>query len=175
MPVRALNNPVDSRPQTLLGDSDWAGIAENLLHFAAALTGSRHEAEDLVQQTIAALLAKRRESVDHRGLARVTLTRLWLTRQRAHRRLLARLKKLATGGPGRDTSMDRVELDEQAGLARAAMDQLPPRQRAALMLRVVGELPYEAIAEALSCDVQAVRSNLHLARARVRVMLGGEP
>jgi RNA polymerase sigma factor (sigma-70 family) len=156
-----------------LAETDWSSLADNLLRFAISLTGTRDQAEDLVQQTIATLLAKRPQSADHRGLARTTLTRLWLSRQRAHRRLLARLRRIATIRTRPAEPSDPAEITEQAGIARQAIDALPPRQRAVLLLRVVEGLPYEVIAQTLACDVQAVRANLHLARARVRAHLEG--
>ncbi len=58
-------------------------------------------------------------------------------------------------------------------MAKEAIDSLPARQRAALLLRVVEGLSYEAIAEALECEVGAVRANLHLARMKVRSRLEG--
>ncbi len=171
MPLRVV--PISIPPRTHLADADWARFAENLLGFAVALCGSRHEAEDLVQQTIATLLAKRPACADHRGLARITLTRLYLSRRRAHRRLLERLRSVACRRARKVEESDRVEVRDEAMMAKEAIDSLPARQRAALLLRVVEGLSYEAIAEALECEVGAVRANLHLARMKVRSRLEG--
>jgi len=41
-----------------------------------------------------------------------------------------------------------------------------------LVLRLVEELDYEQIAETLSCSVETVRANLHVARRHVRETMG---
>src|SRR6188472_1679157 len=62
---------------------------------------------------------------------------------------------------------------EHAGLAGALalLDGLPPRQRAALTLRYVHDLPDTAIARALKCRPATVRSLLHRGRDALRETL----
>ena len=139
-----------------------------------ALTRSREDAEDLAQQTFAAVLARRPECIDHVGYVRQTMLRLWLDEQRSVRRRLRRLAKLAqTGALGwfdRAAGSD-VEL---RGRLHRAIDALPPLQHAVAVLRLIDELEYQDIATALECSVETVRANLHLARKKMRHLLGEE-
>lgn len=154
-------------------DADWVAISRRLVRFATALTGRRDEAEDLTQQAIATVLARRPEMAGHIGFARRTLVRVWLDRERSVRRRMARITRLAAWGgvPGAETS-ERDERDEQIRRVRSEIERLPARQRAVVTLRLVEGLTYEQIAEAMECDVGAVRSNLHLARMKLRSVLG---
>jgi RNA polymerase sigma-70 factor (sigma-E family) len=53
--------------------------------------------------------------------------------------------------------------------------QLPPKQRAALVLRYYEGLPFSDIAELLGCGENAVRSNVSRALHRLRIQLTDEP
>lgn len=70
---------------------------------------------------------------------------------------------------------DRLSTAEGHHAVRQAIASLPPKQRAALVLRLVEDLDYEVIAETLGCSVEAVRAHLHLGRRRVRAVLGEQP
>lgn len=134
---------------------------------ALALGADPHEAEDLAQQTLANLLAKAPDKAAHAGYAVRTLTRLWLDRQRSLRARTARLKRLALVAlAARDITEARD--DTRAAIVRAAIERLPPKQRAALVLRIVEGLDYRAIAEAIGCTQDAARASLHEARARMK-------
>ncbi len=151
---------------------DWEVISRRLRRYAIALTGNIDQAEDLAQQTISALLTKAPQRADHLGYARQTLTRLWLDGERSVRRRIRRLLGLAAGTVA--WAMPReapAEMHEQVERLRAAIAALPSRQRAAITLRLVEGLEYAQIAEAMGCDIGAVRANLHLARARLRHVL----
>jgi RNA polymerase sigma-70 factor (ECF subfamily) len=58
--------------------------------------------------------------------------------------------------------------DDPLGGALALLDGLPPRQRAALTLRYVHDLPDAAIAKALGCRTGTVRSLLSRGREALR-------
>lgn len=152
---------------------DWEMVSRRLNRYAAALCGNQVEAEDLAQQTLASLLAKRPAKADHMGYARRTLTRLWLDQQRSLRRRFARAVAAASARVGTMVLPHApAEMHEQVREVREAIDALPPRQRVIITLRLVEGLDYQAIADAMECDVGAVRASLHLARARVRAVLG---
>ena len=51
-----------------------------------------------------------------------------------------------------------LSIREEAERARAAIDKLPLRMRIAVTLRVVEDLPYEAVAERLGAPVTTVRT-----------------
>jgi RNA polymerase sigma factor (sigma-70 family) len=151
---------------------DWTALSGRLQRSALALTGSHADADDLTQQTLATLLARRPDKVSHVGYARTTMLRLWLDRQRSLRRRLGRLGRLATGLEPWHVDRDDSGVHEETVRMQEALGKLPPRQRAVIVLRLVEELDYAQIAETLQCSVGAVRSTLHLARARLRDALG---
>lgn len=156
--------------------TDWAALTGRLRRAAIALTGSRDQADDLVQQTLTVLLAKRPDRADHLGYARRTMIHLWLDQRRSLRRYLKRLARAASRPlPQWHVDPDGAEDYEQLRALRAAIDGLPPRQHAVLILRLIEGLSYDHIADALACPVQTVRANLHLARQRVRQRLGDTP
>jgi len=55
--------------------------------------------------------------------------------------------------------LEEVLRQERAGKVRAAIEQLPPKQKATLMLRVYQECSHEEIAMALGSSVGAVKAN----------------
>lgn len=54
----------------------------------------------------------------------------------------------------------------------AAVDRLPPRQRAVVALHYHDDLSVAEIADVLDCSVSAATSNLHKARTRLATLLG---
>ena len=61
--------------------------------------------------------------------------------------------------------------DERATAVRAAIRQLPPKQRATLILRIYHELPHEEIAGILGSSVGAAKANLFHALANLKKLL----
>ena len=96
--------------------------------------------------------------------------RAWLYRI-AHNRCLDELRVEATAelgdeaGPAAASTADLVESGERLRQLVADIDALAPKQRSALVIRELGGLTYEEIAEALDVTVPAVKSLL--VRARV--------
>lgn len=155
--------------------TEWAHLAGMLHGLARGLTGNAAEREDLVQETLVVLLAKAPGKVGHLGYARTVLVRTWLDRQRSLRRRLKRVAFLAASSAAHHVDPRPLDDDELRDQARCAIERLPPRQRAAIVLRLVEGLGYGQIAEVMGCDVGVVRANLHLARAAVRRAVGGTP
>ncbi len=61
--------------------------------------------------------------------------------------------------------------EERAAEVRAAIRQLPPKQRATLILRVYHELPHEEIAGVLGSSVGAAKANFFHALANLKKLL----
>ncbi|MDD5543143.1 MAG: RNA polymerase sigma factor [Acidobacteriia bacterium] len=68
-----------------------------------------------------------------------------------------------------------TELNEELGVMRAALEQLPPRQQAAIKLRVYEELSYEEIARVLKCTVSTAKTNVFFGLANLRKLMKVEP
>ncbi len=141
---------------------------------ALRLTGDEEDARDVVQD---AYLRAYRSLDRFRGDARFST---WLyrivancasthrTRNRRHRHeALPEDHAVVDSRPDADPAAQ----SEAAGLRRqldAAIQDLPPRLRAVVVLRDVYDLPHEAIAEELGISVSAAKVRLHRARRRLR-------
>lgn len=66
------------------------------------------------------------------------------------------------------SSEDALMSQEALDRLRAALDDLPPQQRAALLLARVEGLSYDEVAVALSCSVSAIKSLIHRATVTLR-------
>ena len=76
-------------------------------------------------------------------------------------------RRIPGGGP------DKVAVQaEQRERIRQALDALPPKARAIIMLSDVEGLSYREIAEVLRCPIGTVMSRLHNARKRLKSALG---
>lgn len=71
------------------------------------------------------------------------------------------------GGPDQEAARA-----EQRVRIRRALDALPPKARAIIMLSDVEGLSYREIAEVLNCPIGTVMSRLHNARKRLKGLLG---
>jgi len=67
--------------------------------------------------------------------------------------------------------LEEVLRGERASTVRAAIDRLPPKQRATLLLRVYQELSHQEIAEILGSTVGAVKANFFHALGNLKRML----
>lgn len=160
---------VDAPPTPQEG---WPAARERLRRIALGLTRTAHDADDLTQQTLATLLARNPGRVSHMGYVRKTMLRIWLDQQRSFHRRLWRLGRVAWSTNAWHVDRDSLSDQDQCGRLRKAIDALPPKQRAVLVLRLVEELDYAEIAAALGCSIPTVRAHLHLGRRRVRQMIG---
>jgi RNA polymerase sigma-70 factor (ECF subfamily) len=117
-------------------------------------------ADDVVQEAFLRLsgqpVLQRPENEAVAWLRRVTIN-LALNQQRGERRARDRQERAARlDEPGRDGDMTRsVERDEERAAVRAALEQVPPRQREALLLRHAG-YSYAEIAAVLDCAVGSI-------------------
>jgi RNA polymerase sigma-70 factor, ECF subfamily len=85
---------------------------------------------------------------------------------------------LATGGlleAQRSPARPEQQLAEEETRTRvgAAIDRLPPRQRAAITLFALDDLSLRDVALAMGCSVGAVKTHLHRARERLGEALAG--
>lgn len=135
-------------------------VAENsngLVRTAYLMVGDLHEAEDLVQETLFKVASKwPRVSRMENPVAytRRILVNLALHTSRKRSRNRAELK--AT--PPAETAVSAAHLDIHDELYDA-LAALPPRQRAALVLRYFLDLPEAEVAAALHCSLGTVKSS----------------
>lgn len=165
------------------GDRDAARLlterlAPRVFAYAYRVLGDRAEAEDIGQE---AMLRLWRIAPDWRqGEAQVTT---WLyrvatnlatdrLRQRQRRRAgtLDDAPEVADERPGAVQSM--IEADRMAAL-QAALDQLPERQRQAVILRHIEGFSNPEIAEVLGVGVEAVESLTARGKRALAALLAG--
>jgi RNA polymerase sigma-70 factor (sigma-E family) len=138
-----------------------------LLRVAFLLTSDRGEAEDLLQTALLKTARHWGRLSDHEAaypyVRRVLVTThtSWRRRRRVHEVLLDHLPEHSTGEP---TSID-------AGRALQALERLPPRMRAVVVLRCYEGLTEAETAEALGCSLGSVKSQASRGLARLRELL----
>jgi len=140
------------------------------------LIGYRGEVDDLVQDVFLAALEHRRR---FRGESTLWtwLTSITVNRCRSHwrRERVRRLGAKLPGGGGAAAPADRGAIeDEAAGKIRAAVGELPWRQREVIVLHYFEEMPIAEIGRVLGEGEGAVKVRLHRARLRLREELGDE-
>jgi RNA polymerase sigma-70 factor (sigma-E family) len=145
---------------------------DHLMRAAIALTGSRAEAEDLLQDALERLLRHwRRVESDPEGYLRRTLYNLaadgW-RRRGSWRRSLPLLGSDATGGAAVD---DLSSVDVRDALVRDLLT-LPARQRAVLVLRYWEQLSQAETAGLLGLPEGTVKSAASRGLARLRELAG---
>ncbi|HET7071249.1 MAG TPA: SigE family RNA polymerase sigma factor [Nocardioides sp.] len=137
-----------------------------LLRSAYLLTGSHHDAEDLVQTTLLRVVPKWSRIAAHpepcvrRVLARESVSR-WRGR-RWRERSVADLPEIVSD-----------ERPDDRGALLAALSTLSPRQRAVLVLRYFDDCTEAGTAEALGISLGAVKSHARDGLARRRVVAPG--
>ncbi len=67
----------------------------------------------------------------------------------------------------------RVIADEDAARLRQAIDELPPKQRMVLELRIYDELSFREVAELCDCSENAAKVNFHHAVKKLKLRLAG--
>lgn len=70
-----------------------------------------------------------------------------------------------------DDPLDQILRGERAAAVRVAIEQLPPKQRATLVLRVYQDLSHQEIAEILGSTVGAVKANFFHALGNLKRIL----
>lgn len=169
-------------PDDSVSNAELAGLRESFVaeHMRRIfrqiyrMVGSIHDAQDLTQEAFIKALQRREQLKDERKAAH------WLSRIATNTALdfLRRGKRISfvelDEAPIRYTRSDRSESVE-AGLLRSekrdwlagALEVLTARERAALVLRDVEDLPAEEVARRLGCSRATVRS--HIANARIKI------
>jgi RNA polymerase sigma-70 factor (sigma-E family) len=140
---------------------------DHLLHAAIALAGSRADAEDLLQAAVERLLRRRRQVDDVEAYLRRILYNLaadgWHKRGAWYRR-----RALPPSQPNDDTGPDPITtVDLRDALVRA-LREVPPRQRAVLVLRYWEQLTQAETADVLGCSEGTVKSATSRGLARLR-------
>lgn len=154
--------------------------ARPIYSLALRILGDSTEAEDVVQDVFSQ--AWRQASTYSASRGAVAAWLLTLTRSRAIDRLRARrarpagvsddrvADKLTDAGPAADS---QVLSSEQVARVRAALDELPLLQRAAIELAYFEGLTHAEIADRLEQPLGTVKTRIRLGMLRLRDALAG--
>lgn len=152
-----------------------------------AMVRNEHDARDVCQE---AWLVVWRELKNFRGESKFSTwlhpiaVRKALDHLRKRRRWYDRFLPFATGDEDspavaepatQHTARDDAETSERAARLHRAMEALPPKQRAVLVLRELQGLSYEEIAQAVSLPIGTVMSRLYHARRHLAQRLKESP
>ena len=150
----------------------YATRARPVLHRTAlGFTADWHEAEDLVQRTLMALYMRwdgleRRDKIA--SYAYTVMVRLFISDRRSPR---WSNEILSDRPPDAEPAPDVFARLGDRLLLADALDGLPPKQRAAMMLRYWKDYSVEETAEVLDCGSSTVRSQTARALATLRSLL----
>ncbi|GAA1390852.1 RNA polymerase sigma factor [Catellatospora chokoriensis] len=153
---------VHTPPRPIPAEAVYRDHRDGLVRLAYLLTGSREQAEDLVQQAFATSW-DRWSAIDQPlpYLKRAIVNMANDTRRRSIRDRLFRQRARV------EPITEVPELDE----TWAHIKTLPPRQRAVVVLHYYDDRPLNEIAELLSRPAATVRSDLRRALERLRKVL----
>ncbi len=166
-------------------EAEFLPNVASLLAVANRLTGTRSEAEDLVQDTLLKAFRSReqyRAGTNPRAWLLAILRNTFLNGYR-RRNLERRVfdgpdgDALASGWVG--ASSLRGTRDPQSGALHhlleapllAAIDELPPEFKMTVMLADIEQLSYREIADSMNCPIGTVMSRLHRGRRWLRAQL----
>jgi RNA polymerase sigma-70 factor (sigma-E family) len=144
--------------------------ATQLFRIAYLMCGDWHEAEDLVQITLAKVFVswgRMRRVSNPEGYARKIMLNAFLSQRR-----LRRSGELPTDEFG-DAPAPGVDADLRMTLL-SALQQLPPRARAVVVLRYVEDHSIQSVATLMGVSPAAVKSMNTRGLAQLRELLGSE-
>jgi RNA polymerase sigma-70 factor (ECF subfamily) len=179
------------QPDRAPAGADLAAYAAQLeelrrpaLEFAFRLLGDRHDAEEAVQDAFVRLLQNRDAFRGHSSFRTYVFAVVRNSCVDARRRRVTKSGQLREINPattaffqalpagtrflGVSTQIERRESQE---IVRAAIDRLPERQRACMVLHDLEGLPYREVAEVLGITANYVGVLLYQARMRLRDLI----
>jgi RNA polymerase sigma-70 factor (ECF subfamily) len=171
--------PAEPAPEGTWTPPTWDEVvrehADHVYRLAYRLSGNRHDAEDLTQDTFIRVfrsLASFKPGTFEGWLHRIT-TNLFLDMVRRRGRLRMEslpedTDRLAGDAPDPEQVFDVNHLDPAL---QAALDELAPDFRVAVVLCDVEGLSYEEIGATLGVKLGTVRSRIHRGRTALRAAL----
>jgi RNA polymerase sigma-70 factor (sigma-E family) len=160
--------PTDrSRPEREFEEFALARTA-HLYRSAWLLCGDRHQAEDLVQETLAKVYVRMHRRLgpalaNPSAYAQTVLTRTFISARRRRSSAETPYDDLPEG-----TTLDHAEAADLRVALAEALAELSPVDRAVLVLRYLDDRPVDEVARVLDISPGAVRNRSMRALARMR-------
>ena len=139
----------------------------DLVRTAYALTGSAHDAEDLVQTALVKALPRWRRIEDPMAYLRRAMANHHVNRWRR-----LRSRELVSESPPDQPVGDTADGVAERLALNAALQALPRRTRVVVVLRYVADLSEADVAATLGLPVGTVKSHASRGLARLRPALG---
>ena len=141
----------------------YTRYAPEVFGFALHLSGDRDEAEDITSETFVRAWTSPEpiRAATVKGYLFTIARNLFLQGLRKTARRAELNETLRDPGAAPDA---QAEHQSEVEAVLAALQQLPEVDRAALVMRAMGEMPYEEIARALVISLAAVKVKIHRAR-----------
>ena len=148
----------------------WNTYAADLLGWLLAFTGSRHDAEDFLQEVFVKI-ARNRETVASARNLRAYLFAMARNTARHTRQRRAREDLFGDDGDAWLVPAAPAAASDADAMA-AALDGLPEEQRTVVTLKVYREQTFREIAEALGISLNTAASRFRYALEKLRERLG---
>jgi RNA polymerase sigma-70 factor, ECF subfamily len=158
---------------------------QSVLNLAYHYIGNRNEVEDVAQKIFTKLYFSLPKFDIRRPffpwLYRITINQCYDELRHMRRRKLRTFSELSleeTGSVEKLINQNEALPDsdenrqEMQALLHRILDQLPDRQRMAIVLRDIEDIPYAKIADTMKCTEQAARLKVFRARARLKILMG---
>ena len=127
-----------------------------LIRLAYLMLGDRHAAEDVVQDAFSGLYRAWHRLPNHANLLGYVRASVVNGCRSAHRR--ARRVPVPLAEPDAASAESEALAGEEQRVTVAAVNQLPPRQREAIVLRFYADLPEQEVARAMGISRGTVKS-----------------
>lgn len=150
-----------------------AARGASLFRIAHLTCGSRDEAEDVLQSALEKAYrswSRLRAGSDPEPYVRRIIVNTAISR--ARRRTILRI--FLTASPPETPAPDSLSGVELRQILIAGLRNLPPHQRAVLVLRFFEDLTEAQTAEVLRCSIGAVKSQASKGLARLRALIGAD-
>lgn len=144
--------------------------AHDLYAFASLIAGD-DDGEDLAAEAYARTLARWREVRGYErpdAWVRRVIINLLISRRRKERVQLL----FHQGTSHASEPLSPTDQSEDRILIQAALNRLPPRQRAVIILRYFNDLSLKETAQAIRCSVSTANTHLRRGQSRLRSLLG---
>jgi len=152
----------------------YAKYAPDVFRFSLYLAGNREDAEDITSETFVRVWTAPGEirMATVKGYLLTIARNLFLQglrRKSRHVPLDMELRDPAAG------PLAQVEADSELEAVIARLQELSEVDRAALIMRAAGDMPYEEIARALKISLASVKVKIHRARLKLAGLPESEP
>jgi len=168
--------PVEGSSLIVELDAAIRELTPRVLRYSLARTGEADLAEEIAQESLAALVRHWRASGPPESAEAFVFA---IARRRAGRLLWRRrfwmpIDQLAGARDGRPDPEARAAARAERDRLRAALATLARRDREALLMVAVGDVTQAEAAASLGLTVSAIKMRLHRARARLAALLEDE-